>query len=312
MKIQISFKRKSYLPKLVDEITPHLKLLSAHPTLAGFEDFIGCYLLTGEKKALVDVGPSAGIPGLLNALSRAGASPDEIDYIILTHVHIDHAGGIGQAAKAMKNARVLAHNRALNHLIDPTALWQASRNTLGELALRYGKIEPVPNDRIISVEDGMKVDLGEGLVPEIYLTPGHAPHHLAIFDPKDNILLAGDMAGVYMHDFFRPNSPPLFRLQDFLKSIDRAIALQPTKIAYSHFGCYGDAVQKLRAVRAQTILWHEIIRAGAKDGKTAEEMFRLLRKQDDTIEKIEKLDKSVYPRDYALILNTIRGMMAAE
>jgi glyoxylase-like metal-dependent hydrolase (beta-lactamase superfamily II) len=300
------------LPKLIYEITPHLKMLSAHPTLDGFEDFVGCYLLIGEKKALVDVGPTAGIPGLLNALSMAAVSPDEIDYIILTHIHIDHAGGIGQAVKTMKNARVVAHSRARNHLIDPTALWNASQATLGELALRYGRIDPVPENRIIIAEEGMQLNLGNGLVPEILLTPGHAPHHLAVFDRLDRILLAGDMAGVYMHDFFRPNSPPPFKFQEFLTSIDKAIDLQPAQIGYSHFGCYGDAVKKLHAVRAQTVLWHEIVRVGAKQGKTAEEMFGLLRTQDDTIEKIEKLDKSVYPRDYALILNTIRGLMAAE
>ena len=300
------------MPQLVYEISPHLKMLSAHPTLAGFEDFVGCYLLSGEKKALVDVGPAAGIPGLLNALSAAGVSPEEIDYIILTHIHIDHAGGIGQAVKAMKNARVMAHSRARNHLIDPTILWQASRNTLGELALRYCRIDPVPEGRIITVEDGMQLDLGQGLLPEILLTPGHAPHHIAVFDRLENILLAGDMAGVYMHDFFRPNSPPPFKFQDFLTSIDKIIALKPDKIGYSHFGCYGDAVKKLRAVRAQTVLWHEIVRAGAKNGQTAEDMFALLRTSDDTIDKIEKLDRSVYPRDYALILNTIRGLMAAE
>jgi glyoxylase-like metal-dependent hydrolase (beta-lactamase superfamily II) len=306
------FYKEIPLPQLVYEISPHLKMLSAHPTLSGFEDFVGCYLLSGKKKALIDVGPGAGIPGLLNALSVAGVSPAEIDYIILTHIHIDHAGGIGQAVKAMKNARVLAHSRARKHLIDPTALWHASQATLGELALRYGLIDPVPEDRIISVEEGMQLDLGNGLLPEIYLTPGHAPHHIAVFDRLDNILLAGDMAGVYMHDFFRPNAPPPFKFQDFLTSIDKIIELKPDKIGYSHFGCYGDAVKKLLAVRAQTVLWHEIVRAGAKDGKTAEDMFGLLRTQDDTIEKIEKLDQSVYPRDYALILNTIRGLMAAE
>ena len=306
------FDKEILLPKLVYEISPYLKMLSAHPTLAGFDDFVGCYLLTGEKKALIDVGPSVGIPGLLNALSSAGVSPAEIDYIILTHIHIDHAGGIGQAVTAMKNARVLAHSRARNHLIDPTALWQASQATLGELALRYGRIDPVPEDRIITVQEGMKVDLGNDLVPEIYLTPGHAPHHIVVFDCLENILLAGDMAGVYMHDFFRPNAPPPFKFQDFLTSIDKIIALKPDKIGYSHFGCYADAVEKLQAVRAQTVLWHEIVRAGAKNGQTVEDMFALLRTRDDTIEKIEKLDKSVYPRDYALILNTIRGLMAAE
>ena len=296
----------------VQEITPNLKLLSSQPTLAGFEDFIGTYLFYSDKKALVDVGPKAAILGLLNVMSQAGVHPDEIDYIILTHLHMDHAGGIGQAVKEMKNARVLAHPRAYNHLVDPAVLWKASQETLGDLALRYGKIEPVPGNRIIVAEDGMKLDLGKGLVLEIYLTPGHAPHHLCVFDRKEGILLAGDMAGIHMDGFLRPGTPPPFRFHDYMASLDRMIALKPAKLGYAHFGCYDNAITRLRAVKAQTRLWYEIARAGVKEGKTAEEIIELIGKKDKTVAKLNALEKSIFQRDRALILNTIRGLMTAK
>ena len=296
----------------VQEITPDLTLLSSRPTLAGFEDFIGSYLFHSEKKVLVDVGPKAAIPGLLAVLSQAGVHLDEIDYIILTHLHMDHAGGIGQAIKEMKNARVLAHPRAYNHLVDPAVLWKASQETLGGLALRYGNIEPVPENRIIVAEDGMKLDLGKGLVLEIYLTPGHAPHHLCVFDRKEGILLAGDTAGVYMDGFLRPGTPPPFRFHDYITSLDRMIALKPAKLGYAHFGCYDNAVAKLQAVKAQTILWYEIAQAGAKEGKTAEEIIELIGKKDKTIDKLNALDKIIFQRDHTLIINTVRGLMTAK
>jgi glyoxylase-like metal-dependent hydrolase (beta-lactamase superfamily II) len=180
------------------------------------------------------------------------------------------------------------------------------------LALKYGMIEPVPAERIIVAEDGMKLDLGKGLVPEIYLTPGHAPHHLSIFDRKDSILLAGDMAGVYTNGFLRPGTPPPFRLQEFLASVDKMIALQPLKLGYAHFGCYDNAIARLQAVRVQTQLWYEIAQIGVKDGKTAEEIFRLILAKDKTIEKMNTLETATYQREYSITLNTINGLMTAK
>ena len=298
--------------KSVQEITPDLTLLSSHPTLAGFEDFIGTYFFHSEKKVLVDVGPRVAIPGLLNVMSQADINSDDIDYIILTHLHMDHAGGIGLAVKEMKNARVVAHSRAFNHLVDPAVLWKASQETLGGLALKYGNIDPVPENRIIVAEDGMKLDLGKGMVLEIYLTPGHAPHHLCVFDRMEGVLLVGDMAGIQMDGFLRPGTPPPFRFHDYMTSLDKMIALRPTILGYAHFGCYDNAVARLQAVKAQTLLWYEITQKGVKEGKTAEEIIELIGKKDKTIDKLNALDKSIFQRDRTLIMNTVRGLMTAK
>ncbi|MDD5288428.1 MAG: MBL fold metallo-hydrolase [Dehalococcoidales bacterium] len=300
------------MAKLIQDITTNLKIISARPPIAGYEDFICPYLFIGEKKALVDIGPKAAIPGLLNALSQDGISPAEIDYIILTHIHIDHAGGTGMAVKEMKNARILMHSRGVKHMVDPAVLWQASQDTLGEAARNYGSYSPVPEDRIIVAEDGMKLDLGKGLVLEIYLTPGHASHHFSVFDRKDGVLLAGDSAGIYTNGFLRLTTPPPFRLQEYLASLDRMIALQPAKLGYAHAGCYDNAVTRLQAIRTQAILWHEIAQQGAKEGKTADEVIRLIKEKDKTIGLFDKLDKDTYRRESLLLNATIQGLMTAK
>src|SRR4030042_4751464 len=103
---------------------PNLKLLNLQPPIPGYVKFIGAYLFQGEKNAIIDVGPKAAIPNLLRALTELNLSPNEIDYTVLTHIHIDHAGGVGTALKEMSKAKVLAHNRAIPHLVDSTMLWQ--------------------------------------------------------------------------------------------------------------------------------------------------------------------------------------------
>ena len=289
-------------------ITPNLKLLNLQPPIPGYGKFIGAYLFCGEKNAVIDVGPKAAIPNLLHALTELNLSPNEIDYIILTHIHIDHAGGVGTAAREMSRAKVLAHSRAVPHLVDPTMLWQNSLKTLGELAIEYGEIEPVPEHRIIAATDQMELDLGSGLTLEIYLTPGHAPHHISIFDKSNGVLIAGEAAGVCAEGTIRPTTPPPFKLEETLSSIDKLIKLKPQKLCYGHFGCYDNGVERLKAYRQKLLDWHKTVGAAAKAGKAPEDILILLREKDKSLSYLDHLDRDEYTREFILLINSIKGL----
>ena len=292
----------------IHAITPTLKLLNLHPSIPGYEKFIGAYLFCGEKNAIVDVGPTTSIPNLFSALAELHMGPEEIDYIILTHIHIDHAGGAGTAIRKMRRAKVLAHSRARSHLIEPMVLWNASLKTLGELALLYGNIEPVPENRIVVATDQMKLDLGHGLILEIYLTPGHAPHHLSVLDRANGLLVAGEAAGVCVNGTTRLATPPPFKLEETLSSIDKLIALEPRRLCYGHFGCYDDAPERLILIRRKLLEWYEIVNSAAREGNNLEDILAILREKDKSLDYLERLNRDEYDREHVLLINSIKGL----
>ncbi len=227
---------------------------------------------------------------------------------MLTHIHIDHAGGTGVVIKDMPNAMVIAHSRARPHLVDPTMLWNASLKTLGDLALKYGPIEPVPEDRIIEATDRMLIDLGGGTVLETYLTPGHAVHHLSLFDSATGILIAGEAAGVCVNGLIRPATPPPFKLEDTLASIDRLIGLEPEKICYGHFGCFDDGLARLKHYKEKLLLWYETVKAEISRGTGPEEILPALKQKDRDLAYLDNMNKDEYAREMVLLNNSIYGM----
>jgi len=249
---------------------------------------------------------------LLAALDSLNLKPDDIDYLILTHIHLDHAGGTGTLLKQMSNAQVIAHKRAVRHLIDPSRLWKASLDTLGDLARNYGEIEPVPEDKIITAYDGMKLTLGSDLTLELYTTPGHAPHHLSIFEPSGRTILAGDAAGIYTNGVIRPTTPPPFKLREALSSIDKLIAFKPGRLCFAHAGCSNNAVDMLGEVKAKILEWFDIIHSPANNGKTPDEIFIILREKDSALNYLGNLNKAEYDREYSLIINSIEGLSATS
>jgi len=278
------------------------------PPIPGYSRFIGSYLVTGDKTALIDPGPASAMPGLLSTLDKAGINTNAVDYIILTHIHLDHAGGTGSLMKNMPNAAVIAHSRARAHLIDPTKLWEASLRTLGDLALKYGRMEPVPEERIIVAENSLKIGLGENLELEIYLTPGHAAHHLSLFERAGGLLFAGEAAGACIEGSLRPATPPPFKLKETLASIDKLIALKPERICYGHFGCYDEGLKRLKSYRAKILRWHDIVNSQVLKGTSPEEILSFMREQDSDLDYLITLDKDEYKREFTLIVNSIYGL----
>ena len=182
--------------------------------ITGFADFITSWVWTAGPVVVVDVGPSSTNDRLLCALSEIGVRKP--DFILLTHVHIDHAGGIGGVARAFPETPIVCHPKAIEHLVDPQRLWEGSLKNLGIVARQYGPIEPVDPKQILSAE---QFDMQEVIpVP----TPGHAPHHFSYL--IGDLLFAGEAGGVCLtlgHDnyYMRPATPPRFRIETCLDSI---------------------------------------------------------------------------------------------
>jgi len=231
--------------------------------------------------------------------------------LALTHIHMDHAGGIGKAIEQMPNARVVVHERGGLHLIDPTRLWEDSQRALGERALQYGPIEPVPEDRVVIAEDGMLLDLGEAEI-EVLVTPGHSPHHLSFLDRKEARLFVGDVAGVYVEDvdLIRPATPIPFNLEQIITSLDRLIDLRPMSLCYIHFGSATPALDKLHRFKKQLILWGHIIADSLEKEASEQDMYDEIREKDALLAGIDDLPTDQRDRELYFINNSIMGFVS--
>jgi glyoxylase-like metal-dependent hydrolase (beta-lactamase superfamily II) len=275
------------------------------PKLKGFRKFLSSWLFRWEGKTfLVDPGPLSTIPFLLNELRRHQV--EHLDYILLTHIHIDHAGGTGKLLNAFPEARVICHPDGVEHMIEPGKLWQGSRKILGEVAEIYGQILPVPQDRI-----GFEEMIGESGL-RAFLTPGHAAHH-ACYLARD-LLFGGEVAGVRcpVPDgiYMRPATPPRFILEVALRSLDRMLALRPQRMVFGHYGLVETAMEHLRIGRKQLLLWVQGVAAtaGVDEPRREEALFEWLLARDEHYRNINQLEPDIYARERIFLGNTLKGM----
>jgi len=154
----------------------------------------------------------------------------------------------------------------------------------------------------------MKICLGEGLELEILLTPGHATHHLSLFEKISSLLFAGEAAGVCINGGLRPATPPPFKLEEALASLDKLIGLKPERICYGHFGCYGEGLKRLKSYRDKLLRWHEMVNLEVRKGADPEAIFSVMRSMDTDLDYLDKLDKDEYEREFSLIVNSIYGL----
>jgi glyoxylase-like metal-dependent hydrolase (beta-lactamase superfamily II) len=196
------------------------------------------------RAAFVDTGTNHSVPHLLAALNELGIERDSVDYVLLTHVHMDHAGGAGLLIQGLPNARVLIHPRGVAHMIDPSKLVAASQAVYGadEFRRLYGDVLPVPQERIVTVPDSFRCDLG-GRELELIHTPGHALHHYVIVDREHRAIFSGDSFGLSYRALDTPqgpfivptSSPSQFDPEQAISSIDRMMSYAPESIYLMHF-----------------------------------------------------------------------------
>lgn len=208
--------------------------------------FDAAYLVVENGRgAFVDSGTTHSLPRHLAALAAAGLDVGDVDWLILTHAHLDHAGGAGALIQALPNARLLAHPRCAPHMVDPRKLIAGATAVYGaeEVARSYGQIVPVPAERVVVAEDGHEVDLG-GRPLRCIDTPGHARHHLCVWDAASRGWFTGDTFGLAYTELHGPSGPfalptttPVqFEPEALHASIDRLLAADPARAYLTHYG----------------------------------------------------------------------------
>ena len=251
----------------------------------GESGVIASYLLTGKSGlALVDVGSGATIDNVLAGIREAGHQPEEVEHLLLTHVHLDHAGATGALLHHMPRARVYVHRLGAPHLIDPSRLLSSARRIYGEQMNRlWGQTEPVPEERITILEDGDTIQAGDRTLRALY-TPGHAVHHIAFYDEAGRAAFTGDVAGVRLlgSTFVRPPTPPPdLSLEDWSDSIARLDALDLETMYLPHFGPAGGVREHLLALRRNLASWGELMVRRMRAGKDDEALARDLAAASD-------------------------------
>ena len=224
----------------------------------GMQEFDAAYLIVdGNKAAFIDNCTNQSVPRLLAALEHRGLTPEQVEFVIITHVHLDHAGGTSDLMKACPNAVVLAHPRASRHVIDPSKLVASAMSVYGEAQFTelYGKIEPVPEARVQSMEDESTIKLGQRTLRFLH-TRGHANHHFCIVDEASASIFTGDAFGLH-YPYFRTigtfalpsTSPTDFDGPLARASVQRVIDEKPQRVFPTHFG----EVTDVRAAGEQVI-----------------------------------------------------------
>jgi len=222
------------------------------------------YLLHGGRCALIDTGTPCASERVKDEL---GSTPPEV--ILLTHIHLDHAGGVAALAETYPEATVYVHERGVRHLVDPTRLNASVRAATGPLADLYGEMEALPPERIQALRDRDRVDLGQGLVIEAIDTPGHAPHHLCFFERSHRTLFCGDAVGIWRFGEHIPATvPPSFDLQTSCRDLDRLKTYHPKTLCFPHFGQSDHAMKVLDQYGSFLRNWVEAIRTRRQDERS--------------------------------------------
>jgi glyoxylase-like metal-dependent hydrolase (beta-lactamase superfamily II) len=208
--------------------------------MCGRERATSAYLVEAAEPALVETGPTTSLASVLEGLRQLGVGRNDLAHVVVTHIHLDHAGGAGALAPHFPQATIWVHERGAPHLADPGRLVQSAIRVYGEERLRemFGSVDPVPAERLRAVTDGDRIDLGDRSLEVVY-TPGHAGHHVCLVDAATRGIFVGDALGVFLPDvkILRPASPPPeFDLELAIASIERIRSFDPSVILFSHFG----------------------------------------------------------------------------
>src|SRR5436190_5635077 len=299
--------RRGQVGLVVDELTRDLgnAVHAIDTRMGGYDGITAGYLLLAERPCLVETGTALSAPVVRTALASLGLTERDLATVVVTHIHLDHAGGVGDIAALYPEAQVVVHERGARHLVDPARLVASARMVYGDvLDEMFGALRPTDSSRVRAINDGDVIELGGGRRLTACYSPGHAQHHVGLQDSASGDLYVGDAAGIYIPEkaMVRPSTPPPdFDLVKALDSLEKFRALQPTRLLFSHFGPVDAVDETLDRSAEELRLWVDLVRdarASALDldhavtmvrEKTADRYADLLA-DPDVDEKFEKLN----------------------
>lgn len=268
------------------------------------KEFITIYILIDDKITLIETGPACSHDNLIRGINKAGFTLSDIDFIIPTHIHLDHFGGGGHIMEVCHNAKAVVHPNAVYHVSNIDKWWSGSLDFLGDVAELYGEPLPIPEERIISAEDGFKLDLGTSTLNAMH-TPGHAPHHITWINKESAFV--GDSLGLWYPEINKafPVTPGYYRHDLALQSISDMSKLNIDELFYTHFGPRpaADAFQ-------QTIhefeTWMSTVEDGINENLSSKEILDTLFLTQDGL-KLTDIKHGIHQRNTHL--GSIEGMM---
>jgi len=248
------------------------------------EGLIAAYLVPEEGGwTLIETGPSTCRDALLAGIRYAGVGLDEVRHVFVTHIHLDHAGGVGALLDALPRATFYAHELGVPHLVEPSKLVASARRAWGAAADRlWGPIVPVPATRIVALRGGERFPVRGGEL-SVLATPGHARHHLAFFDSATRGIFTGDGAGVRLERSSRARPavpPPDLDLEQLFSSLDAMRATHPALVLYSHFGPSPDGAGDLERYRGVVEEWRDVALSAARENPDPDFVTQRLREHD--------------------------------
>jgi glyoxylase-like metal-dependent hydrolase (beta-lactamase superfamily II) len=268
---------------ILNEVAPGVTAIDTG--MVGERELNAVYLIASEEPALIETGPGADGPVVLAALDELGIGPADLAHLIVTHIHIDHAGGAGALLERFPAASLWVHERGAPHLADPRRLVASTARTYGGARMRamYGETLPCPSDRIRVITDGSRIPIG-GRSLAVLHTPGHASHHVALHDERTGALFTGEAIGSFLpwaHCYRPALPPPEVDVEAGLASIERMRERSPSILLTSHFGPVDDPTEGFDRGAERIRTWSETARQElvADPGVAVERLSDILRAQ---------------------------------
>lgn len=252
--------------------------------MGGYTGITSSYLIASDKPAIIETGSALCAPVVTESLHALGISASELATVVVTHIHLDHAGGVGDIARAFPNAEIVVHERGARHLADPTKLVASAYRVFGsKMDEFFGPLIATDAQRIRALGEKDRIDLGGGRYLESFHNPGHASHHVALIDSQSGDLYTGDAAGVYIPETgdIRPATPPPdFDFDLALNSLAAMRAVQPQRLLFSHFGPASNIDEIFDESFAQLNYWVEWVKEAHAEGLDLDHAILLVQKKD--------------------------------